>query len=150
MHSISNPSSKLAHDHFRRLFDDIHRGNQFLDVKTWGLVVLDVLLLALVVAFGGRWPVLVSASAAVAGVLWVLYGARIGARLPGGGTWGEIWNNYIDADDEEALERVMSDLLESIDEGWKNNKRKAWALDGVALALLVQDAAVAWMVIERY
>lgn len=149
MSNISNPNSKLVHDHFRHLCNDIHRGNQFLDAKTWGLVVLDVLLLALVVALGGRGPVIMSTAAAVGGVAWLLYTARTGTRLPGGGTWDEVWDNYLDVDGEALFARILAELLESIEEGKRRNQRKGRAMDGVALALLVQCAAVVLTVIEH-
>ncbi len=139
----------LAHDHFRRLCDDIHRANWLLDVKTWGLAMLDVLLLALVVTIGTRWAVLLSTSAVVTGVVYLTYGARIGMRLPGGGNWDEVWRQYVEVDDEARLAKVLSDLLESIEVGTRNNERKGRALDGVARALLLQCVAVVLMVMER-
>ena len=149
MSDISNPNTQLVHDHFRRLYDDIQRGNQFLNARTWGLVVLNVLLLALVVALGGRWPVLISTAAAVVGVVWLLYAERIATQLPGGGTWDRVWSNYLDVSGEKLFEQVLSELLESIEVGKSSNRRKGQALDGAAWALLFQCAAVVLMVTER-
>lgn len=149
MSDISNPNTKLVHDHFRRLYDDIERGNQILNARTWGLAVLNVLLLALVVALGGRWPVIMSTAAAVVGVVWLLYAERIATRLPGGGSWDKVWSNYLEVDGEELFNRVLAELLESIEAGKSSNQRKGRALDGAARALLFQCAAVVLMVAER-
>lgn len=149
MSRISSPNTKLVHDHFRCLYDDITRGNQFLNARTWGLAILNVLLLALIVAFGGRWLVVMSTAAAVVGVGWLIYAERITTQLPGGGTWDQVWDNYLEVSDDELFERVLSELLASIEAGKNSNQRKGRALDGAAWALLVQCAAVVLMAAER-
>lgn len=64
--------------------------------------------------------------------------------IPGALTWESMWDNYINATEEEAYRRVLSNLLKATDVHTRRNERKAryvkwatWLLVAQVVGILV-------------